>query len=307
MVTLPISVVIVNYNSDIYLTQCIASIVDCVFEVIVVDNGSQDSSIEHCKKYFSNRDNLQIVDNHVNFGFSHACNQGVRFCNTQFILFLNPDCLLEGQDITILFELLSSNIGAAMVGGLLLNPNGTEQGGARRAIPTPWRSFVRGFGLYRLAPFFPQIFFDFHLHNQPLPPAPIEVEAISGACMLVRRNILEDIGLWDEGYFLHCEDLDLCVRIREEGWKILFTPEARIEHQQGVCSNKRPAFVEWHKHRGMIRFYRKFFSSHYPFFLMWLVVLAVWLRFTIVVVIKSFKNIFLKNSYQPEQLIHRDE
>ena len=126
-----------------------------------------------------------------------------------------------------------------MVGGLLVNEDGTEQGGGRRTVPTPWRSFVRAFGLQRFANCWPKLFYDFHLHKQPLPDSPIEVEAISGACMLVKRDVMEDVGLWDEGYFLHCEDLDWCMRFRQKGWKILFVPDARISHALGACSQFR--------------------------------------------------------------------
>ena len=171
-----------------------------------------------------------------------------------------------------------------MVGGLLLNPDGTEQGGGRRAVPTPWRSFVRAFGLYRLSQRWPKLFFDFYQHKQPLPDKPIEVEAISGACMLVSRDAIDDVGKMDEDYFLHCEDLDWCMRFRRNGWKILFVPDVKIIHFQGTCSKSNPIFVAWQKHKGMIRFYRKFFKHQYPGLLMWAVVVGVWIRFLVTAV-----------------------
>ena len=182
-----------------------------------------------------------------------------------------------------------------MVGGLLVNEDGTEQGGGRRAVPTPWRSFVRAFGLQRFANCWPKLFYDFHLHKQPLPDSPIEVEAISGACMLVKRDVMEDVGLWDEGYFLHCEDLDWCMRFRQKGWKILFVPDARISHALGACSQLRRVFVEWHKHKGMLRFYRKFFWHQYPGVLMGLVVAGVWLRFGLAVVYLTARRVCAKS------------
>jgi GT2 family glycosyltransferase len=102
------------------------------------------------------------------------------------LLFLNPDCVLEPTTISHLIAALDERGDSAMVGGLLLNPDGTEQQGGRRAVPTPWRSFVRAFGLYRFSNRWPRLFFNFNLHEQPLPDHRIEVEAISGACMLVR-------------------------------------------------------------------------------------------------------------------------
>jgi hypothetical protein len=181
--------------------------------------------------------------------------------------------------IRILRATLEKDSTVGMVGGLLLNPDGSEQVGARRAIPTPWRTMVRVFNLSGLAERYPRLFSDFNLHRQPLPDQPIEVEAISGACMLVRREALEDVGELDEGYFLHCEDLDWCMRFRQKGWKILFVPDARVTHYLGSCGRTRPVFVEWNKHKGMMRFYRKFFRHQYPGVLMWLVGIGVWLRF----------------------------
>jgi len=109
--------------------------------------------------------------------------------------------------------------------------------------------------------------------------------------MLVTRKAIEDVWLWDEGYFLHCEDLDYCMRFRANGWKIAFVPDARIVHQQGACSRTRPMFVEWHKHKGMMRFYRKFFYHQYPAVLMVLVALGVWLHFSCVASYYTFKRV----------------
>ena len=105
------------------------------------------------------------------------------------------------------------------------------------------------------------------------------MEAISGAFMLVRRGALEAIGALDEGYFLHCEDLDWCMRFREAGQQVLFVPDVAVVHHKGACSKDRPLRVLWHMHRGMIRFYGKFFRDRYPLPMMWLVYAGVWLRF----------------------------
>lgn len=274
-----LSVIVVNYNAGPLIVECIKSVLEQCDEVIVVDNASTDSSLVLLENAFSEKSPLRIIRNQKNLGFSAACNVGVSYCSSSHLLFLNPDCLLDSGTVAKLIEALNSDSQVGMVGGLLVNPDGTEQGGGRRAVPTPWRSFVRAFGLSRFAHRWPKLFFDFHLHKQPLPNHPIEVEAISGACMLVRKSIMNEIGLWDEGYFLHCEDLDWCMRFRHIGWKILFVPEARVIHSLGACSSSRPIFVEWHKHKGMMRFYRKFFRYQYPGVLMWLVVLGVWVRF----------------------------
>ena len=279
---LPVSVVVVNHNAGSLLSECITSALMQAKEVVVVDNASSDGSIADLEGDFASAisgDRLKIIRSEKNLGFAAGCNVGGSVATEGSILFLNPDCILGTDSLQRMFDVLAANPHAGLVGGLLLNPDGTEQGGGRRAIPTPWRSLVRTVGLYRLTDRWPRLFFDFYLHKQPLPEKPVEVEAVSGACMLIKRAALDDVGSWDEGYFLHCEDLDLCMRLRQRGWKIVFVPDAPVIHHIGSCSAARPIFVNWHKHRGMIRFYRKFFRHQYPGVLMWLVTLGVWLRF----------------------------
>jgi hypothetical protein len=284
-----ISTIIVNYNAGDLLRECVESLLSCPIkiEIIVVDNASEDTSLLP----LAGLPNVKIIRNTSNLGFATACNQGVKNSSAPVLLFLNPDCKFKPGALTNLLNIMRKGQQVGMVGGLLLNLDDTEQPGARRAIPTPWRSFVRAFGLSRFADRWPGLFYDFHMHKQPLPEKPVEVEAISGACMMVRRDVMQDVGEWDEGYFLHCEDLDWCMRFRQKGWKILFVPNAKITHALGACGKDRKLFVEWHKHKGMIRFYRKFFQRQYPGVLMGLVVVGVWLRFGMVATYHSTKRL----------------
>ena len=283
-----VSVIIVNYNAGPLLASCVASAVSQSTEIIIVDNASADMSTDAVASTWPH---IKIIKNDSNLGFATACNIGAKAATSSNFLFLNPDCVLAADAVQKMLEAADSAENVGMVGGLLIDPDGTEQGGGRRAVPTPWRSLVRATGLSRFADRWPRLFFDFHLHKQPLPAAPIEVEAISGACMLVPRHAMDKVGSWDEAYFLHCEDLDLCMRLRRMDWKILFVPHAKVVHEKGACSNHRPIFVEWHKHKGMMRFYRKFFRHQYPGVLMGLVSVGVWLRFGLVVMYYSSKHI----------------
>jgi GT2 family glycosyltransferase len=275
-----VSTIIVNYNAGSFLRSCVDSLLNCPLEIeiIVVDNASTDGSLDALQGVA----NVRIVKNPTNLGFATACNIGARAATAPLLLFLNPDCSFVPGTLGKLLPAMREKDRVGMLGALLVNADGSEQAGGRRAIPTPWRSFVRAFGLARFSERWPRLFFDFHLHKQPLPAHAIEVEAISGACMMVSRAAMEDVGEWDEGYFLHCEDLDWCMRFRKKGWKILFVPSARITHALGVCGRSRPVFVEWHKHKGMMRFYWKFFRHQYPGALMGLVAAGVWLRFGLV-------------------------
>ena len=277
-----VSLITVNYNAGDCLVACVSSALSQVDELIVVDNASTDVSLAQLEAVIPGDRMFQIIRNRENIGFAAGCNIGIKAATKPYLLFLNPDCVLGVASLQRMVAALRSDERAGMAGGLLINPDGTEQGGGRRAVPTPWRSLVRAFGLYRFADRWPRLFYDFHLHKQPLPGISIEVEAISGACMLVKREAMEDVGLLDEGYFLHCEDLDWSMRFRQKHWRILFVPDAPVVHHCGTCSRDCPIFVEWHKHKGMMRFYHKFFRNQYPGALMWLVALGIWLRFGLV-------------------------
>lgn len=281
--SLDCDVVIVNYNAGALLSDCVASVIaEGIDGIIVVDNASRDGSLDALESSVHNKSYLTVIRNKENFGFARACNIGAEASFAQRILFLNPDSVLVPGALAQMISTLESAPRIGMVGGFLSNPDGSEQPGGRRVFPTPKRAFMRAFGLSRMTKFFPEIFSDFLLHKNPLPTEPVAVEAISGACMLVKREAIEDVGLWDDNYFLHCEDLDWCMRFRQKGWTVMFVPDAIIVHIWGACSRGRPFFVEWHKHHGMLRFYGKFFRHQYPGILWVLVIIGVWLRFSLV-------------------------
>ena len=274
-----VSIVIVNFNAGDLLRLCVENSLPQAAELIVVDNASADDSLQRVREEFVGIEKLQFILNGENLGFAAACNLGAKASTGDFVLFLNPDCMATDGAVQRLALALDADKSAGMAGGLLLNQDGQEQAGGRRAVPTPWRSLVRAFHLYAFEHRWPRLFSDFNLHKQPLPEAPIVLEAISGACTMVKRIAMGDVGPWDEAYFLHCEDLDLCMRYRKKLWTILFVPDARFVHFRGACSRSRPVFVEWHKHKGMLRFYNKFFRHQYPWGLIVLVTLGVYLRF----------------------------
>ena len=294
-VTPAISTIIVNYNAGAGLVACIQSVIDQVREVILVDNASRDNSIALAEAQFAADARLRIIRNDTNLGFAAACNIGARAAQHPYWFFLNPDCICADGSVAELYRVLTTNPKAGMVGGLLLNLDGSEQAGGRRLTPTPGRTLVSAFGLQRFAKRWPDLLVDFNLHQQPLPNTPISVEAISGACMLVKPEAVSEVGLWDDDYFLHCEDLDWCMRFVRAGWEILFVPSAPITHAQGVCSKSRPLFVEWHKHQGMTRFYRKFFRTSYSLPLLWLVIVAIWVRFGLIATTSIFRKLIQRN------------
>jgi hypothetical protein len=278
------SVITVNFDAGGLLVAAARSVLASTVpvELLVADNGSSDGSLDGMRAAVGSDPRVRILENGANVGFARANNRALAEARGEWLLFLNPDCVIRPDTIARMQEALRQYPDAGLAGCLILNPDGTEQAGCRRETPTPGKAFVRAFGLGRL---FRRLGLagsatrDFVRTGDPLPPQPVEVDAISGAFMFARRDALEKVGPLDEGYFLHCEDLDWCERFRRGGWKVLFVPGTTVVHDRGASSRGRPVRVLWHLHRGMVRYYRKFFRDEYPWPLFWLVLGAVWLRF----------------------------
>jgi GT2 family glycosyltransferase/nucleoside-diphosphate-sugar epimerase len=287
-----VSVVIVNFNGGDLLMDCVRSVLASTarIEVLVSDNGSTDHSLTKLRQYIRDDPRVRIVENGINLGFARANNAVVAMARGKYVLFLNPDCIIQPDALERMRAIMDTHPDAGMAGCLIRNFDGKEQPGCRRYVPTPWRAFVRVFKLSRIFRNHPR-FSSFILTGQPLPEIPTPVEAISGAFMFVRRSAMETAGLMDDGYFLHCEDLDWCMRFRQAGLTVLFVPNVEILHAKGVGSAGRPIRVEWHKHLGMIRFYRKFFRNRYPSLLMIVVIGAILARFAAIAAVLAVRNL----------------
>lgn len=250
-------------------------------EVMVWDNASEDGSPDVLSETFVGEPRFALFRSQKNIGFAAGVNRLISNVSGETVLLLNPDCLVRPDTIARVLKALKKKPEAGMAGCLICNPDGSEQAGCRRRVPTPWRSLVRVLHLDKVFTGHPR-FQGLSLSTTPLPNHPVEMEAISGAFMLVTRKALQDVGSLDDQYFMHCEDLDWCMRFRQKGWQILFVPNASAIHHQGYCSISRPIAVELYKHKGMLRFYNKFFHHQYPGLLMWLVKASVWIRFGLV-------------------------
>jgi len=281
-----IAVIIVNFNGDELLTQCVCAVLASTVSVVVyiIDNASQDNSLALLQQAVAQDNRVQIIKNTHNLGFARAANLALPYITEDYLLFLNPDCLIRPDTLARFIKIMNNYPQAGMAGCLVRNLDGSEQVGCRRSVPTPWRAVIRILHLDKLFPLYPR-FNSFVLTSQPLPAKPTTIEGISGACMLVRRQALTTVGPMDENYFLHCEDLDWFMRFREKHWDILFIPEIEVVHVKGFCSHQQPIRVLWYKHSGMIRFYRKFFRHQYPLWLWWCVILTVWIRFTLLAIV----------------------
>lgn len=279
MAEVRVCAVVVNYNAGPLLAELATSLAGQpgLSELIVVDNASSDGSLGLLETLQIRGMPLRVVKNHENRGFAAACNQGAALAAGRHLLFINPDCRMAAGALAQLTALLESHPDAGMAGPLILNADGSEQRGCRRYLPDPRRALMRVLGLGK--PDAAGRVAAFDLVGTPLPAGPTEVEAISGACMLVRSEAFEELDGWDEGYFLHCEDLDLCMRTARAGFKVMFVPGAVVNHAQGASSRRRPVFVLWHKHRGMWRYFSKFQRAASPLWLVALVWFGIWFRF----------------------------
>ena len=245
-----VSVVIVNYNAGAELQHCIAAITSDVDEIILVDNDSSDGSQHHLSEAFVK---LSLLQNKQNIGFGAAVNQAVSTCKPEnHILIINPDCQLHTGALKTLVNTLNTDKKIGLIAPLVFDGNGKEQSGSRRHLPTPWRLLKYACGLKRAI----------DLRSEPMPKAEYEYPAVSGACMLVRRNAWDTVGKMDQQFFLHFEDLDLMNSLRLVGFTIFIQPLAKATHTGGVSSSKKPLKVLWHKHYSLQKYLLKYYRSN---------------------------------------------
>jgi len=282
-----LSILIVNYNAGTLLTDCVTAALNTALrvEILVGDNGSHDGSLHQLRTRHGIDSRLRVWENGSNLGFAAAHNRLLSFAKAPALLLLNPDCLLTPGTLERLLTFLDTTPDAGLIGCIVRDPDGREQVASRRVIPDPWIGIVK---VLRLERWWPQA--TLNLIAQPLPTAPQRVTAISGALMLVRRAALNEVGTLDDGYFLHCEDLDWCVRFARANWGIYLIPDAAVIHHKGSCSTERPLRVEWHKHRGMARFFRKFQQQDYSRVFGWIVLFGIWVHFAVIALYQTVRR-----------------
>lgn len=251
-----VTAIVVNYNAGDLLGDCVQSLVaNHVTDIRVVDNASTDRSFERLAGRFAGAAGVQLLANPVNRGFGPAVNDQLPAVKTPYLLVINPDCRLEDGALRALSAAMDNAPQAGLAGPRVLDARGKLEAAACRYFPTPRRALMTATGLSRLAGRFPSLAGVTDPAAGAL-TAVTEVEATSGACMLIRTDAFRALGGFDEDYRLHCEDLDLMYRLRQAGWRILFVPLATAVHVKGVSSASRPLWVHRQKHRGLSRFFR---------------------------------------------------
>ena len=286
-----IQVIIVNYNAGETITRCVQSVLSSTEKanITVADNASTDGSIKQIESLFGHLKNVEFVCNDQNIGFARAVNSAAANGKEELLLILNPDCELLSGALGHLQQALDHDPLAALSGPKVVDRAGVVQKGTLRDFPDPWNSLVTLTGFWRLGRWF-SAFRGVNRHESGLPDGNTIAEAVSGACMLLRREDFESVGGMDEGYGLHCEDLDLMYRLQQQGKHCVFVPAARVFHQQGVSSGSRPFWVHRQKHRGMQRFFLKFQAERYPLPFRWLIIAGIWLRYVL-----TLPLVFLRN------------
>ena len=274
--------IIVNFNAGELLQQCVGALRRSTIHtsITIVDNASSDGSAENLRNLYGNQSGIEFLFNPSNLGFAAAVNAVAGRQEADYLLILNPDCMLESTALERLHAALENDSNAAMAGPAVYDGEGNIQRATVRRFPTPWRSLMTASGFWRLGKWFP-LFHGVEVNVSTLNDETEIVEAVSGACMLIRLSSFKAVDYMDEGYRMHCEDLDLMARLAGKGWHCLYVPKAGCVHQQGRSSRSRPTWVHYQKHRGMVRFFEKFQAETTSFPVRILVYAGIWLRFAI--------------------------
>jgi len=265
-----ISIIIVNWNTRELLKNCIASIAatvrDIRYEVIVVDNASSDGSVEMLRDSFPE---TRIIENRENRGFGAANNQAMRIMKGRYALLLNSDTVLCEDAVEKLFAFMENHAEAGMACGQLLNADGSKQ----NSIASFPNLFTLLMNTSLLEYLFPSRFPSKRYHHIK----PLEVDSCIGACMIVRKKAIDEVGMFDERYFFFFEETDWALRMQKAGWKSFHLPDAQIYHLQGQSVG--------HDIRSRMEFYR----SRYKFFRKWKSY-PVYLVFRTVIIVRLFSN-----------------
>jgi GT2 family glycosyltransferase len=251
-----LSIIIVNWNTKEYLVRCLRSIFETrkrdSREVLVIDNGSGDGSAEQVKRLFPD---VRVIENRENLGFARATNQGLKEEAGRYALLLNPDTRVREGSIETLLSFMEAHPEAGIAGAQLLNADGSRQNSIANT-PTLATELLNKSLLRWL---FPERF----PGKERVRSEPVDVESVIGACMIVRKKAVEEVGFLDEDYFLFLEETDWCYRMRRAGWKIYHVPAAEITHFQGKSAEMdiekakieyyRSRYQFFEKHRGLFQ------------------------------------------------------
>ena len=278
-----ISIIFINYNSKEVLKKAIISdkkFYDEELEIIIFNN-SKEEDLNELKNIYRN---IKIIVSDKNFGFTKGCNIAVNNTNGKYILLLNPDVIFINNFLKEGVEFLENNSYVSAVGFKILNPDKSIQKESLRNIPTPLNTLLRFLGLDKFIklskPYYDENYEKVH-----------EVEILSGACMLIRKEAFLDIGGFDESFFLYGDDIDLCIRLRKNGYKLYYLPIESVIHYKGGSLNKFSLERIYLSHRAMFLFIKKYYSKNLLLFI--ILSVGIFIRFLIFIFISLILYIFV--------------
>lgn len=244
-----LSIIIPSFNTKKLLKQCIDSIKknrgNLKLEIIVVDNGSTDSSVEMVRKL-----KVKLIENKENLGFAKAVNQGIKKAKGEHLFLLNSDAVVQPGALEAMVKFAKTHPLAGVVGGRLLNPDGSVQASVYH-FPSLIRA-IREFWFNQK---------DTYQKYVPQFDQPVVVDAVTGSTMLIPKNIIDEIGLLDEKYFMYFEDLDYCRRAKKAGYKTYYLPRVEFVHYHGASGKKIPELThQWlvqssKVYNGLLKYY----------------------------------------------------
>jgi GT2 family glycosyltransferase len=269
-----LSIILVNYNGKEVLKYAIQSVINTIqeigYEIIVVDNASDDGSVDMLKNEYPS---VVIVENNYNLGFSKANNMGIERSCGKYILLLNSDTEVIDDCIAKCIDYMDKDSGVGALGSRVILTDGSLDHACKRGFPTPGNALCYILKLYKL--FKNNKTFGRYMLNY-LPDDEInEVDSLTGAFMLLRREVIEEVGLLDEDFFMYGEDIDWCYRIKEAGWKIIYFPKAVTIHYKGGSSGRHRYKIIYEFHRAMWLFYKKHYIKRYILLITLLVFSAI--------------------------------
>jgi len=279
-----LSIILINWKTRDLTRNALASIYKETagfdFEIVVVDNNSADGSVEMIKKEFPQ---VVLIENKDNRGFGKANNQGLKIAQGDYLMFLNTDVVVLDGALNKLVNYLDEHTDVMMVGPRLLNKDLTFQHACRRMLPNPLNSFFHLFGLTKI--FKNNKFINDYKRYAADPEVTGHTQALSGAAMMFRRQAYNEIGGFDERFFMYGEDLDFCKRVLDKGWKTVYVSEAKIIHFGGQSSGKRKTKSLINFYEAMWLYYKKHFKYNF------LINLAVWLGIKLKMALALSRNI----------------
>ena len=270
-----VSAIVVSYQVRELLLDCLCAFYssDVPVEAVVVDNASSDGSADAVQSEFPQ---AKLVRMRRNVGFGKANNEGLKHAKGRFVLLLNPDVTVAPDCVGRLadFLLMRPNVGA--VGPRLTRPDGSLDFAARRSFPAPATAFYRIVGLSKAFP--KSARFGRYNMGHVAEGQTHEIDAGTGACLMVRRTAVDRVGFFDPDYFMFGEDLDLCFRLKQNGWKIYYLPAAVAVHVKGAATRQSTQRMLYQFHRGMWTFHHKHNAARLPAFGNGLVWAGIWAR-----------------------------